>query len=90
MYGSTTPKIMCKICGRTNHTTNKCHFKGKPKCGKCGQFGHTNDKYWGGKRPNNKFADAKQDRTNVAHDPQEDEPVASTSYVTLGDKIRVS
>ena len=33
---STTPKIVCKICGHTNHITNKCHFKGKPKCSKCG------------------------------------------------------
>jgi hypothetical protein len=38
--------MFCKICQCTNHITANCHYKGKPKCGQCGKFGHTNDKCW--------------------------------------------
>ena len=47
------------------------------------------DKCWGGKRLDNKLADAKQDHANVACNPQKDKPVASTSYVTLGDNNHI-
>lgn len=34
----------CKICGRNNHVTNECRFKGKPKRGVRGKFGHRTHK----------------------------------------------
>jgi hypothetical protein len=59
---------------------NNCCFKGKLKCGKCGRFSHWTEKCWGGKKP-----DTKQEHANVTCNPQEDEPVSSTSYVTKSD-----
>ena len=68
-----------------NHVTNKCCFKGKPKCSKCGKFSHITERCWGGKQPDNKISDIKMDHTNIAHDPKGDKQVASTSYVTQSD-----
>ena len=51
----TAPKFKprkCAICGRNNHVTANCRFKGKPKCGICGKFGHKDDDCW--KNPHNK------------------------------------
>jgi hypothetical protein len=31
----------CATCGRTNHVTANCRFKGKPKCGICDHLGIT-------------------------------------------------
>jgi hypothetical protein len=38
--------MFCKICECTNHITTNCRYKGKPKCGQCGRFGHNTDKCW--------------------------------------------
>jgi gag-polypeptide of LTR copia-type len=56
-YNQDPPSLFCKICERTNHTVVNCRFKGKPKCGQCGKFGHTTDKCWnngGDRRQGNK------------------------------------
>jgi hypothetical protein len=42
----------CRICGRTNHNTGDCRFKGKPKCDTCGRFGHKGTECW--KNPANR------------------------------------
>jgi hypothetical protein len=42
----------CATCGRTNHVTANCRFKGKPKCGICDCLGHNNKECW--KNPLNK------------------------------------
>ena len=39
-------KSSCSICGRDNHTTDKCHHKGKSKCGYCHKVGHAKDDCW--------------------------------------------
>ena len=38
--GSGDVKMKCGICGRTNHPTKKCRFKGQSKCDICDWFGH--------------------------------------------------
>lgn len=83
LNSSSTPKMKCNICGHTNHATKDCCFKGKPKCGKCGMFSHKTEDC----RVRRKFGDSKpsypkQEHANIMRDPQQDEPVASTSYVT--------
>jgi len=85
------------VCGYTNHKTNNCWFKGRPKCTKCGLFSHeakdcrrgkrkwegTGDNGWQGKK------DFRGERVNtVQEDPQEDEPqniVFSAKYNNPGD-----
>jgi len=32
--------MLCHNCQHTNHITDNCKWLGKPKCGKCGWFGH--------------------------------------------------
>jgi transposase-like protein len=75
-----TPKPKCNICGHQNHAMKDCHFKGKPKCDTCGRFSHKTKKCWGRKKPN-----IKKEHANIVHDPQEDEPVASMSYIAESD-----
>ena len=36
-------KASCSICGRDNHTTDKCCHKGKPKCRYCHKVRHAED-----------------------------------------------
>jgi len=87
----------CAVCGYTNHKTNNCWFKRRPKCTKCGLFSHeakdcrrgkrkwegTGDNSWQGKK------DFCGERVNtVQEDPQEDEPqniVFSAKYDNPGD-----
>ena len=45
-------KHRCAICGHSNHVTNDCRFKGKPKCGIYTQFRHKDEEYW--KNPANR------------------------------------
>ena len=33
-------KKACFTCGRNNHLTKDCFFRGKPKCANCGRFNH--------------------------------------------------
>ena len=40
------PTKSCSICGRDNHSTDKCRHKGKPKCGYCQKLGHAEDDCW--------------------------------------------
>ena len=82
-----TPKFKYKICACTNHATKDCHFKGKPKCGKCRMFSH---KIKDCRGSDNKSSYPKQEHANIVRDPQEDEPVASTSYVTKSDNNKPS
>ena len=83
---SSTFKFKCKICGHTNHAMKNCHYKGKPKCSKCGMFGHKTEDCKGRRKfGDNKPFYSKQEHANIVCDPQEDKPVASTSYVTKSD-----
>jgi len=39
-------KKSCAICGKDNHSTDKCHFKGKTPCDICHRWGHKTDDCW--------------------------------------------
>ena len=39
-------KAACGVCGRDNHTTDRCHHKGKPKCSYCQKLSQAENDCW--------------------------------------------
>ena len=39
-------KKPCAVCGKDNHPTDKCHFKGKTPCDVCHRWGHKTEDCW--------------------------------------------
>jgi hypothetical protein len=72
-------KEKCKICGKDNYPTYKCHFKGKPKCADCSMFGHTTEKCWGKNKPGKKFGKGKEKEKEHANIAQNED--AEMSYI---------
>ena len=68
----------CAICTRTNHTMEKCYFKGKPKCGYCHKFGHTTEDCWTRKGKNSSAPKGKE----KAHMTMDDMDVDDTFGIT--------
>jgi hypothetical protein len=39
-------KKSCAVCGKDNHPSDKCFFKGKTPCDICHRFGHKTEDCW--------------------------------------------
>jgi hypothetical protein len=80
-------KKKCAICGKVNHLTDDCRFKGKPKCGNCGYFGHKTDDCWGDKPPKKSGGKGKGKEQAKIAEADED---AEMSYVAEANVTDVS
>src|SRR6267154_2345952 len=64
---------VCSICGRNNHLTEKCRYKGKPECGSFRKFGHETSACWGKRGPGTSFKRGQKERAHQTRDSQDDE-----------------
>jgi hypothetical protein len=70
----------CAVCGKDNHPTDKCRFKGKTPCDICHKFGHKTDDCWNKESGPSKRKGGKgkeKERAKVAKEEED----AEMSYV---------
>ena len=93
-------KKACFTCGRNNHLTKDCFFRGKPKCTNCGCFNHeTSECRSTGKGkekesettitesvPTQNEKHRKVERAQQAHNVQDDEEMEDGMYVTQNER----
>jgi hypothetical protein len=75
-------KKPCAVCGKDNHSTDKCHFKGKTPCDVCHRWGHKTKDCWEkdsgpSKRKGGKGKAKERERAKVAKADED----AEMSYV---------
>ena len=87
-------KRTCHICGRDNHLTKDCFFKGKPKCTNGGRFNHETSKCRSAEKGKGKSMTTinsvttqnrkchKVEHVQQAHNIQEDKEMEDGMYVT--------
>ena len=75
-------KKACTVCGKDNHSTDKCYFKGKTPCDICHKFGHKTDDCWNkesgpSKKKGGKGKVKEKESTKVAKEEED----AEMSYI---------